>query len=356
MSTMSGSRERSWVSRAFVNGREDRLRAGWRLLVAVLVLVAVTVVFLVVAGAVVALFALGGISSAVSGLVGQVASEALVALVLVGVAWFVDRRTIPDLGLGGPDWWRNLAFGLVLGAVMTTAVFAVELAAGMVTVTDLFVTRAALGVGADVSFPVAFALTVLLFVTVGVAEEVMFRGYLMTNVAEGLNGLGPIDARGAIAIAAVGTSAVFGVVHITNPNATLVSALNITAVGVLFAATYVATDDLGVPIGVHITWNFSLGAIYGFPVSGLMTPASVLQIRQTGDPLVTGGGFGPEAGLVVYLAVAVAAGLTWWWVRRTRGPIGFPTDVAVPDLRKQSDGESTSEPRQSPQTAGGGVD
>ncbi len=353
---MSGSQDRSRVHRAFVNGREGRLRAGWRLLVALLALVVVIVLFLFVAGVVTTVLALGGVSVGVTGFVGQLTSEALLAVVLVGVAWFVDRRTMPDLGLGGKGWWPNLAFGLVLGVVMTTAVFAVELAAGLVTVAELFATRPAFGVGPDVSFPVAFALTALLFVVVGVAEEVAFRGYLMTNVAEGLNGLGPIGARSAIAIAAVATSAIFGFAHAANPNATLVSSLNITAVGVLFAAFFVATDDLGVPIGVHITWNFSLGSVYGFPVSGQPTPATLLTVRQTGDPLITGGPFGPEAGLVVYLAVAVAAGLTWWWVRRTRGEVGFPIDVAVPDLRDDHDADASTESRQSTQTTGGGVD
>jgi|AntDeeMetagen285_2_1112576.scaffolds.fasta_scaffold04899_1 hypothetical protein len=328
--------DRSLTRRVFMNGRERRLRAGWRLVAAVvfLVIVSVAVFMAVDAAQTVLSFAgplvIGGILA--STLVAQTASNVLMTGVLVVVAWFVDVRTLPDLGLGGRDWWPNLGFGLLLGLAMTTAIFAVELAAGLITVEQLFLSRPGLGI--DAGFPVAFVLTVLMFVAVGVGEEVFVRGYLLTNIAEGLNGLGPVGPRTAIGTAAALTSALFGVLHLANPNATFISAFNISVVGLFLAWTYIVTADLGIAIGVHITWNLSLSSVYGFPVSGLTTPATILDVSQTGDPLVTGGAFGPEAGLVVYLALAVAIGLTWWWVRREGALSWFPIGVAVPDLRK----------------------
>lgn len=336
---MSEPGGRSITRQVFVNGREGRLRAGWRLLAALVALGVVGFLAILLVGvlqavaSLVAPMAVGGML--LSALSSQILLNVVVAGVLVAVAWWIDVRTLPDLGLGGDRWWANLGFGLVLGVVMTTTVFAAEMAAGLITVEQVFVSRPGLGI--DQPFPVAFALTVLLFVAVGVGEEVLFRGYFMTNLAEGLNGLGPVGPRGALAVAAVLTSAIFGVVHITNPNATLVSALNITVVGCFLAWAYVVTEDLGIAIGVHITWNFSLSSVYGFPVSGLTTPATIIDVRQSGDPLITGGPFGPEAGLVVYLALAVAVALTWWWVRRTGHRSWFPIGVAVPDLRTESD-------------------
>ena len=330
---MSDPGERSIVRRVFLNGREQRLRAGWRLLVTVVVL---GITGIVVTGLTQGLPAMLPANALIpSPLFDQILGNVQVAAVLVAVAWFVDVRTIPDLGLGGRDWWPNLGFGLFIGLLMTTVVFAVELAAGLVTVDQVLVSRPGLGI--EATFPVALGLTALLFVAVGVGEELLFRGYLMTNLAEGLNGLGPIGPRVALGVAAFLTSAVFGAVHLANPNATLVSAANITVVGLFLAWAYVVTEDLGISIGIHVTWNFSLSSVFGFPVSGITTPATVLDVRQTGDSLITGGSFGPEAGLVVYLALAVAIGLTWWWVRRTDGPVGFPTGVAVPDLRKEPD-------------------
>lgn len=354
---MAESVRQSLVRRVFVNGDERRLRAGWRLLIGVVVYAIAGVV--AVLGIALVTTLLAALPLAIGGQVlpsafgGQLVWNAVATALFVALARFVDRRTVPDIGLGGRGWWPNVGFGLVLGVVMTSVVFAVELATGLIAVADLLVTRSGLGFGA-LSFAPALVLTFVLFVAVGVGEEVFFRGYLMTNLAEGLNGLGPVGPRPAIATAAILTSAIFGLVHLGNPNATVVSALNITVVGVFLAGAYVVTDDLGVPIGVHVTWNFSLSSIYGFPVSGITTPVTVLDVRQTGDPLVTGGEFGPEAGLVVYLALAVAIALTWWWVRRMDGVVRFREDVAIPDLR--SDPEDEIDLRQPEQIPGGGED
>lgn len=322
-----------WV---FWNAIERRPRAGWRLLLGTVTFVVASIVAALGIGM---LSALVLVTSATlpSLFAGQLLSNVVLTVSLVGLAWVADRRTIPDLGLGGRGWWANLAFGLVLGVVMTSAVFLVERAAGLVTVERVFVTRPALGIGAELPFELALPLVIAFFVAVGVGEEVFFRGYLMTNLAEGLNGAGPVGPRGAIGLAAILTSAIFGLVHLGNQSATLVSAFNITVVGLFLAGAYVVTEDLGISIGIHVTWNFSLSSVYGFPVSGITTPATVLDVRQTGDPLVTGGDFGPEAGLVVYLALAVAIASTWLWIRRTEGGVDFPTGVAVPDLRTTPD-------------------
>ncbi|MFB6308345.1 MAG: lysostaphin resistance A-like protein, partial [Haloarculaceae archaeon] len=163
--------------------------------------------------------------------------------------------------------------------------------------------------------------------------ELVVRGYLMTNLAEGLNGLGPLDADRALAVSGLLTSALFGVLHASNPNATAVSTLNIAVVGVFFAVTYALTERLGVAIGLHLTWNWSVGSLYGLPVSGITTGGSILAIEERGPDWATGGPFGPEAGVVVLIALAVATVLLVWWVRRQYGTVTLREAVAVPALR-----------------------
>lgn len=319
--------------RVLVNQRERRLRAGWRLLIGLFVFG----FFLVVASGVQAV--LTGLSLAApllvggAALAGSFAFYGLTTGTLVGLSWWLDGRTLPGVGLGGEGWWRNLAFGLALGVAMPTAVFLVELAVGYVAVEGTLVTRPDNQFAVVVPALAGVVGSFLFFVGVGVFEEVLSRGYLFQNIAEGLSGLGPVGARGALGTAAVVTSALFGLLHLTNPNATLLSTFNIAVVGLFFAGTYLVTGDLGIAIGVHITWNFSLSSLYGFPVSGLTTPATVLSVRQTGPAVVTGGRFGPEGGLVLYLALAVGVALTWWWVRREAGGVRFRTEIADPDLR-----------------------
>ncbi|WP_225335658.1 CPBP family intramembrane glutamic endopeptidase [Halomicrobium urmianum] len=322
--------------RWFVNPRERRLRAGWRLVLAV--------VFLVLASAVGAVGRNGLVTTARAGITGAAVVlagwwlyYAVQTGAAVGLAWFLDDRTLPDLGLGGDGFYRNLAVGLALGVLMTTVVFLVELAAGLIAVRGVLVARTGLGFPGGVPAWLMVAIMLVYFVAVGVGEEVLIRGYLMTNLAEGLTGFPAVGKRTAIAAAAVATSALFGLIHLGNPNASLLSALNISVVGLFLAAAYVVTEDLGIPIGIHVTWNFSLSSIYGFPVSGITVPATLVDVREIGPDLITGGQFGPEAGLVVYLALATAVAVTWWWVAREDGAVRFREGVAVPDLRRGRD-------------------
>lgn len=319
--------------RVLVNQRERRLRAGWRLLIG---LFAFAFVLIVASGLQAVLLGLSLTTPLLVGgaaLAGSLLFYGVNTGTLVGLSWWLDGRTLPGLGLGGSGWWRNLAFGLALGVAMPTAVFLAELALGFVAVEGTLVTRPDNQFDVVVPAVAGVVGTFLFFIGVGVFEEVLSRGYLFQNIAEGLDGLGPIGARGALGTAAAVTSALFGVLHLTNPNATLLSTFNIAVVGLFFAGTYLVTGDLGIAIGLHITWNFSISSLFGFPVSGLTTPATVLSVRQTGPTVVTGGRFGPEGGLIFYLALAVGIALTWWWVRREEDEVRFRTEIADPDLR-----------------------
>lgn len=143
---------------------------------------------------------------------------------------------------------------------------------------------------------------------VGVYEECLSRGYLLTNIAEGIN----------MKAAVILTSAIFAILHATNDNASLLSTLGLFVNGLLFAAAVLATGRLSAAIGLHIAWNLFEGAVLGFPVSGDKEGASLIGIRQLGPPLMTGGAFGPEAGVIGIVAslLGIAALLAMRRVRR----------------------------------------
>jgi CAAX protease family protein len=286
----------------FWNPEERRWRAGWRLAFQLVVFATV------LAGVAVLSKSLGPGPGA--------AILAWLTYLLAGVgsvgllARFVDRRPFADFGFhlsGG--WWLDFAFGLVLGGVMLSGVFATELAAGWIQVVG--------GAASSESWPIGVAVFVkgVEWIAVGVNEELVFRGYQLRNLAEGLAGR-RLDARTALSLAVVASSVLFGLAHLANGHASFMSTLNIVLGGLLLSLPLLLTGELAISIGLHISWNLFEGTIYGFAVSGVPPKTHLLTIEQTGPDLWTGGAFGPEAGLVSILWMLIAGGLVAAWVRR----------------------------------------
>jgi membrane protease YdiL (CAAX protease family) len=318
--------------RPFFDEGTGRLRAPWRLLLQYLAYtVAVPLFANLLAGA----FLLAGRGAGSSGtsalagspllpVIGGVAGlgGALLSVWLAGR--FLDRRPFADFGFhlsGG--WWLDLLFGMALGALLMTTVFLVQSGLGWVTVTGSF---ESLVPGAP--FWLAVLVPATLFVCVGFYEELVSRGYQLRNAAEGLNSssLGP---RGAVLLAWALSSAFFGYLHAANPNATILSTANVALAGLMLGCGYVLTGELAIPIGLHVTWNFFQGTVFGFPVSGLrIGGATFLSIEQGGPDLWTGGPFGPEGGLLAPAAMALGILLTVLWVRLRRGRVAIHAPIA----------------------------
>jgi uncharacterized protein len=247
----------------------------------------------------------------------------------------LDRRRFADFGFhlnGG--WWLDLVFGMVLGALLMTAIFLIQLHLGWITVTGTFEP-----VVPGTSFAPAVLLPTTVFLCVGVYEEVLFRGYQLRNAAEGLN-LPVVGPRNAVLLAWGLSSAFFGYLHASNPHATFVSTVNIALAGMMLGFGYVLTGELAIPIGLHITWNFFQGTIFGFPVSGLKPlGATFLGVDQGGPGLWTGGTFGPEAGLLGPAAMIAGGLLIALWVRLRTGKLAVHAPIAEGTKAGQPAGE-----------------
>lgn len=327
----------NFVANIFYNHLEKRVRAPWRLLIQMLFFLGSSVAIGIVLGVGLMIISLvrGDASTDMTALdslfshpLSRVISTIL-SLLFMWVSYLVasrwlDRRPIRDYGFHlNNRWWADFGFGLFLGAVLMAFIYAVEIAAGWVTVTGIM--QSALpGIG----FWGALIASLIAYICVGIYEEMLSRGYQLRNLAEGLN-FKSISPRAAFLIAYLLSSSIFGILHAGNPNATLISTVNLIVAGLFLGLGYVLTGELAMPIGLHITWNFFQGNVFGFPVSGGSSSVSFIAIQQGGPDLWTGGAFGPEAGLIGLLAIVLGSILTVLWVRWRYGKIEFQSRLAV---------------------------
>ncbi len=229
----------------------------------------------------------------------------------------------------------------MLGALLMAVIFLFQLAVGWVRVTGTWVVHRP-----DASFALSFLTPLISYVLVGIYEELFSRGYQLKNLAEGLRFVGP---RGAVLAATLLSSAVFGILHAANPNATLLSTVNLVVAGFFLATGYVLTGELAIPIGLHISWNLVQGNVFGFPVSGTgARAATVIAIQQQGPALWTGGAFGPEGGLLGLVIMLAGIALTVAWVRWRRGQVGLHVQLAESPVRE---GRWAGDEPQSPASA-----
>ena len=220
---------------------------------------------------------------------------------LLGYAAFVrvvERHPVTELL--GPGVAQEAGAGLLIGVVLFSLVIAVLAALGCYAVEGMR--------------PWGVVLPVLATsVMAGVTEEILMRAlafrYLERWLGSGL----------ALAL----TAALFGLLHLPNPAATLVSSAAIALeAGVLLGAAYMVTRRLWLAIGIHVAWNFTQSGIFGVATSGVDSPGW-LQGRLQGPTVLTGGAFGPEASVVAVL-ICLGAGVAMLELARRRGHVLHP--------------------------------
>jgi len=212
-------------------------------------------------------------------------------LAYVSYVRLVEKRQVAELATN--RCVVDTSKGVLLGVAIGGLVFGFLWILGCLEIVDVGNWRALL----------PFLLTATM---AGYWEELVFRGILFRIVEESFG------TWLTLALSAV----IFGLVHLKNPNANITGALAVALTGgVVLGAAYVLTRSLWVPIGMHVTWNFIQGGVFGAPVSGKIGAGGFFQTRLSGSPLISGGGFGPEASLIAIFAGVVLGG---WMCMRAR--------------------------------------
>lgn len=211
---------------------------------------------------------------------------------------FVERRGVAELACEGA--LAEVGKGVAIGAALLVMTVGIVAALGYFRVTAVNPWTALLP-------PLSMALLA------AYTEELLFRGVLLRIVEESMGTW----------IALLGSSALFGLMHAANPNATLFSVVAIfLEAGVLLGAAYVLTRRLWLAIGIHFAWNFTQGGIFGVNVSGTSV-GGLLVSEQSGPRLLSGGAFGVEAS-VFAVALCLGVGIVLLVLAHRKGHVYGP--------------------------------
>lgn len=138
----------------------------------------------------------------------------------------------------------------------------------------------------------------VVFAAAAAFEEAFFRGYIFQTLTR----------SGYAWLAILITAVPFGVVHLGNPNAGVISTINTVLAGVWFGLAYLKTRDLWFVWGVHWFWNWTQGSVFGIEVSGLtdLSAGSLLIETDAGPHWLTGTTYGIEGGIACTIAIVIS--------------------------------------------------
>ncbi|NLV74921.1 MAG: CPBP family intramembrane metalloprotease [Chloroflexi bacterium] len=223
----------------------------------------------------------------------------------------VDRqRHWPNLRL----WLGDVAIGFVVACITQGVMLLTGWAAGWYRIAPAALPSVLSGV----------LQALVVYIMVGIMEELMSRAWMLPNLAQWMRGF--MHPKAALLLAWFLSSAVFGVLHIFNDNASITSTLLLVGAGLMLGVPMLVMGDIGLAVGLHIGWNWFMGAVSGLPVSGGAVGAALLQTTAVGPEAMTGGAFGPEAGLLGAIGMVLCVMMTLLVARR-RGPLRLAEEV-----------------------------
>ncbi len=223
---------------------------------------------------------------------------ALVATQLIGIRILrLDWRTLRWRGTGPGARGFMIGAGLGIAAAAFTLLLAVVFG-GARWVDDA-------GAGGAIAFATESLWTVLVLAPAAFSEEILFRGVPLVVLAMALG-------RGT---AVVALAVVFGLAHGLNPGATGQGVANVALAGVFLGVAFYCPGGIWTAFGAHLGWNMAL-AVSGAAVSGVPFDIPVIDFEAGGPSWLTGGGFGPEGGLVATLSLGAATAAMLRWARK----------------------------------------
>jgi membrane protease YdiL (CAAX protease family) len=267
---------------------ENGLRAGWRLLIYLLMVVASST----------AISTAFDSKAGPPGVWAQLLSEAMGFALAFGGAVIlsrIERRPVGVYGLPGREMFGGKFWlGFLLGLA------------------EISVLIGLIGVFGGYSFgPLALegkailawgGFHLVMFVVVGLYEEFFFRGYTQFTLGDGI-GFWP---------AAVLLSVTFGAVHLGNSGEGVVGAASVVLIGLFWCFTLKRTGNLWYAVGLHASFDWGETFLYSVPNSGIVMEGHLSNSILRGPNWLTGGSVGPEGSVFCFLTMGLQFLVVMW--------------------------------------------
>lgn len=210
---------------------------------------------------------------------------ALFYFTVIVMSYLLIKDQGGDIKFGNGIWW-----GFGLGTAAITIIFVLEYAAGLIEVK---------GISDITVITLAVALCFQMLVCIG--EELSFRGYILQNMVSEIK---PVWA-------VFYSSALFSLIHVPSiiyyriaPEHGIIMFTTLLLFSVIASQLYLKFGLLSA-IGVHFSWNVMQYYIFTMQSRS----AGLLDVEYLSSMVVSGGGHGPEAGLLG--VIVLAAGIVF---------------------------------------------
>ena len=221
-------------------------------------------------------------------------SFAFISLLVFFRVKVIEKRSFSSIGFNKNNWLKKYSLGFLIGLAMMSIIVLILFPFGYITVEKNPIQP--VGISA-----IASVLVILFgWIIQGATEEIVTRGWLLNVLSTKYN----------IGVGLLISSTLFGLMHLTNPNVNYIAVINIILVGLFYGLYVIKTNDLWAVCGMHSAWNFAQGNMFGFKVSGLdVSVGSLIDLNLVGSDFVTGGIFGPEAGITATFILLASIGI-----------------------------------------------
>ena len=286
------------MRKIFINAAEQ-LRAGWRLLIWLLIAVGIQVLI----GRLARLLHLaneGAFLDPKRLILGDWVGTFIPVIIATLVMMRIERRTlgdyyIPVRGLLGKNFWVGALWGIA----------AVSLPVGLIALSGGY-RIAGVGLHEHVTYWVLMWLAAA--ASIGIVEEITFRGYMLRTLADGI-GFWP---------AACVLSFLFGALHyFAKPHERWEDFASTGLLALFMSLTIARTGSLAWAIGWHFGFDWGAIWLWSGRNAGEYAPGRLFETVWPAGDLVTGGPLGPAASWFVFIVIpGLFAGFHFMYPRK----------------------------------------